>query len=61
MLDAEAIAVYEASINAQDELGVGVLGSGSDYTIFLQRIGVRKCLLLMLFDVTIATFCKRIA
>ncbi|KAJ3930452.1 MAG: Zn-dependent exopeptidase [Lentinula lateritia] len=40
VLDAEAIAVYEASINAQDELGVGVLGSGSDYTIFLQRIGV---------------------
>ncbi|KAJ3812202.1 Zn-dependent exopeptidase [Lentinula aff. lateritia] len=40
VLDAEAAAVYEASINAQDGLGVGLLGSGSDFTIFLQRIGV---------------------
>ncbi|KAJ4474266.1 Zn-dependent exopeptidase [Lentinula aciculospora] len=40
VLDAEAAAIREASIHAQDELGVGVLGSGSDYTIFLQRIGV---------------------
>jgi N-acetylated-alpha-linked acidic dipeptidase len=40
VLDAEAAAVYEASMSAQDELGVGALGSGSDYTIFLQRIGV---------------------
>jgi N-acetylated-alpha-linked acidic dipeptidase len=24
----------------EDDLGVGVLGSGSDYTVFLQRIGV---------------------
>lgn len=45
MWDAEAASVYKASMSAQDELGVGVLGSGSDYTIFLQRIGVR-CLFL---------------
>lgn len=24
-----------------DSLGVGVLGSGSDFTVFLQRLGVR--------------------
>ncbi|KAE9399632.1 Zn-dependent exopeptidase [Gymnopus androsaceus JB14] len=40
MWDAEAASLYKASMSAQDELGVGVLGSGSDYTIFLQRIGV---------------------
>ncbi|KAJ3782994.1 Zn-dependent exopeptidase [Lentinula aff. detonsa] len=39
-LNAEAVAVHEASLNARDNLGVGVLGSGSDFTIFLQRIGV---------------------
>ncbi|KAJ3759395.1 Zn-dependent exopeptidase [Lentinula raphanica] len=42
VLDAEAVAAHELekSSLAQDSLGVGVLGSGSDYTIFLQRIGV---------------------
>ncbi|KIK63268.1 hypothetical protein GYMLUDRAFT_222344 [Collybiopsis luxurians FD-317 M1] len=39
-MDAEAVSVYESSLSAQDELGVGALGSGSDYTVFLQRIGV---------------------
>ncbi|PCH41196.1 Zn-dependent exopeptidase [Wolfiporia cocos MD-104 SS10] len=41
-IDAEALALYE-EVQAQfaaNELGVGVLGSGSDYTVFLQRIGV---------------------
>ena len=40
--DAEAQAVYEdeQAQLAEDDLGVGVLGSGSDYTVFLQRIGV---------------------
>jgi len=26
----------------QESFGVGPLGSGSDYTVFLQRIGVRR-------------------
>lgn len=38
--DAEAASIYEASMTAQDDLGVGTLGSGSDFTVFLQRIGV---------------------
>ncbi|EPS95363.1 hypothetical protein FOMPIDRAFT_1132669 [Fomitopsis schrenkii] len=40
--DAEAQAVYEDELAqmATDDIGVGVLGSGSDYTVFLQRIGV---------------------
>ena len=40
--DAEAQAVYEdeQAQLAMDDIGVGVLGSGSDYTVFLQRIGV---------------------
>jgi len=40
VVDAEALAVYEASMSATDELGVGALGSGSDFTVFLQRLGV---------------------
>ena len=42
--DAEARAAYEDELAqlATDDIGVGVLGSGSDYTVFLQRIGVRK-------------------
>lgn len=44
-VDEEAVRVYEEeqaqlAAAAADELGVGVLGSGSDYTVFLQRIGV---------------------
>ncbi|KAH9938633.1 Zn-dependent exopeptidase [Fomitopsis serialis] len=40
--DAEAMENIEDELAqmAVDELGVGVLGSGSDYTVFLQRIGV---------------------
>ncbi|RDX53924.1 Zn-dependent exopeptidase [Lentinus brumalis] len=41
-IDAEALAVYEEmEMNAAAEsTGVGVLGSGSDYTVFVQRTGV---------------------
>ncbi|CCM04880.1 uncharacterized protein FIBRA_07074 [Fibroporia radiculosa] len=41
-IDAEALSVYEEeqAQMAADDLGVNVLGSGSDYTVFLQRIGV---------------------
>jgi len=39
-VDSEALEVYNAQYANLDELGVGVLGSGSDYTVFLQRIGV---------------------
>ncbi len=43
-IDAEALAMYEETeINAAAEsTGVGVLGSGSDYTVFVQRTGVSK-------------------
>jgi N-acetylated-alpha-linked acidic dipeptidase len=36
----EAIGVHEMEYGAQQSLGVRALGSGSDYTVFLQRIGV---------------------
>ncbi|KAI0353001.1 Zn-dependent exopeptidase [Trametes cingulata] len=41
-IDAEALAVYEESqVNAAaDSTGVGLLGSGSDFTVFVQRAGV---------------------
>lgn len=41
-LDAEATAVYEEMESAADNLGINPLGSGSDYTVFLQYIGVRN-------------------
>lgn len=34
--------MYEAESQQSDDLGVTPLGSGSDYTVFLQRIGVCK-------------------
>lgn len=34
--------VYEEMESASDDLGIKPLGSGSDYTIFLQYIGVRN-------------------
>ncbi|KAF9006517.1 Zn-dependent exopeptidase [Cyathus striatus] len=37
----EVLAMRDMEKSMVDELGVGVLGSGSDYTVFLQRIGVR--------------------
>lgn len=39
-LDEEVLAMYEEELQASDSLGVSPLGSGSDYTVFLQRIGV---------------------
>ncbi|KZT12731.1 Zn-dependent exopeptidase [Laetiporus sulphureus 93-53] len=41
-LDEDAVKLYEQveEQRAEDEIGVGVLGSGSDFTVFLQRIGV---------------------
>lgn len=44
-LDEEVLQMYESSL-AADSLGVSPLGSGSDYTVFLQRIGV--CLVFIL-------------
>lgn len=40
-LDLEATTVYTETESAGDNLGVNPLGSGSDYTVFLQYIGVR--------------------
>ncbi|KAI0375808.1 Zn-dependent exopeptidase [Pilatotrama ljubarskyi] len=41
-IDPEALAMYEASEaeSAADSTGVGLLGSGSDFTVFVQRVGV---------------------
>lgn len=36
----EILEMYEAELQQADGLGVTPLGSGSDYTVFLQRIGV---------------------
>ena len=48
-IDAEALAVYEETElqAAAESTGVGVLGSGSDYTVFVQRNGVSRSALLM--------------
>ncbi|KAF5360315.1 hypothetical protein D9758_009125 [Tetrapyrgos nigripes] len=39
-IDAEVVKLYNAQFANNDDLGVGVLGSGSDFTVFLQRLGV---------------------
>ena len=39
-IDAEVVAMHETDLLAQDSIGVTPLGSGSDYTIFLQHIGI---------------------
>jgi N-acetylated-alpha-linked acidic dipeptidase len=40
-IDMDFLAEYKArEQEKQESLGVGSLGSGSDYTVFLQRIGV---------------------
>ena len=39
-VDTEVLQLSEAELQAADALGVSPLGSGSDYTVFLQRIGV---------------------
>lgn len=41
-LDAEAAAIYDEMELAADNMGIEPLGSGSDYTVFLQYIGVRN-------------------
>ena len=40
IVEDEVRAMFEEEINAMDSVGVSVLGSGSDYTVFLQRNGV---------------------
>ncbi|KAK0495781.1 hypothetical protein EDD18DRAFT_1309958 [Armillaria luteobubalina] len=40
VIDPDVVAVSEVHASAVDALGVGVLGSGSDYTVFLQRLGI---------------------
>jgi len=49
-LDAEATAIYEEMELAADSIGVNPLGSGSDYTVFLQHIGVKYIQEVMEFD-----------
>ncbi|TCD69886.1 hypothetical protein EIP91_005963 [Steccherinum ochraceum] len=39
-LDEELVQMYEEDLLNADSVGVSPLGSGSDYTVFLQRIGV---------------------
>ncbi|KAF9058016.1 Zn-dependent exopeptidase [Panaeolus papilionaceus] len=39
-LDAEVVAIREMETAAADSIGVSPLGSGSDYTVFLQRNGI---------------------
>ncbi|KAF5333503.1 hypothetical protein D9611_002581 [Ephemerocybe angulata] len=39
-LSSAAVATQRAELIALDDVGVSALGSGSDYTVFLQRIGV---------------------
>lgn len=40
-IEPELLAMHEEEMRAADSLGVNPLGSGSDYTVFLQRLGVR--------------------
>ena len=40
-MDEEIVQMYEEQFKYADALGVTPLGSGSDYTVFLQHIGVR--------------------
>lgn len=48
-VDEEVQAMYEEQFKHIDDLGVTPLGSGSDYTVFLQHIGVRIILSILLF------------
>ncbi len=42
-VDPDVLAEYQAPKNQllTSESGIGILGSGSDFTVFLQRLGVR--------------------
>lgn len=48
--DADAAAIYEEMESAANEMGIRPLGSGSDYTVFLQHIGVRMIQTVVEFD-----------
>lgn len=50
IVEDEVRAMFEEEINAADSIGVSVLGSGSDYTVFLQRNGASPCAHLCQFD-----------
>ncbi|TRM68157.1 hypothetical protein BD626DRAFT_424829 [Schizophyllum amplum] len=39
-IDAEVEAMFDAQAASAENIGIGVLGSGSDYTAFVQRMGV---------------------
>ena len=39
-MDIEVLAANGEAFETDDSLGVGILGTGSDYTVFLHRIGV---------------------
>ncbi|KAI0036775.1 Zn-dependent exopeptidase [Vararia minispora EC-137] len=39
-VDTEALAMHEEAKVVSDEVGVSPLGSGSDFTVFLQRLGI---------------------
>ncbi|THH13793.1 hypothetical protein EW146_g6464 [Bondarzewia mesenterica] len=40
IVDPQVVAMAEEAANAVDSVGVGAVGSGSDFTVFLQRLGV---------------------
>ena len=40
-IDDEVLQMYDTQLAQADDVGISPLGSGSDYTVFLQRIGVR--------------------
>lgn len=43
----EVISIHEMQYSRVDNVGVAPLGSGSDYTVFLQRSGVSKSILIL--------------
>jgi hypothetical protein len=57
-IDKEVLAMHE-EFKTDGSLGVGALGSGSDYTVFLQHIGVGIPLYFQQAkDLTLCTGCK---
>lgn len=46
----EAKSIYAMELAEADNIGVSPLGSGSDYTVFLQRNGVGSIAIDMTFD-----------
>lgn len=43
-MNAEIAAMHMDELLAADSIGVSPLGSGSDYTVFLQYHGVSECI-----------------